>query len=294
MYVSMKDILQHAHENNYAVMAMNSINMEMVKAGIKAAEEEYSPLIINLGQGQMANHASLNIMLPMIKNLAKNARVPIALNLDHGTKLEVEVDCINNGFSSVMFDGSSLSFEENVKRTKIIVALAHSKNICVEAELGHVGQANNQDDSKVDLYTDVNLAKEFVKQTNVDCLAVAIGTAHGLYPKGYVPKLDLNRLKELKNNLNMPLVLHGGSGLGEENIKLAIKYGINKINVCSDAFDIAKKTILTEVKNNPNIDYLNICIKVENSIKEFVKNYMRLIGSSNRYYYDDGLNLSKE
>lgn len=285
MYVSMKYILDDANKNNYAVMAMNCINMEQVKAVISAAEEEHSPMIINIGQGQMANHASPEIMVPMIQSLAKKVSVPIALNLDHGQKFEVEVDCIQRGFTSVMFDGSSLPYEENIKRTATIVSLAHPHDICVEAELGHVGQADNDDNSNLDLYTNVAQAKEFVERTGVDCLAVAIGTAHGNYPKGYVPTLDFNRLKELKDTLKMPLVLHGGSGSGDENIKKAVAGGINKINVCTDAFNVAKAAMLELAENNPKANYMDMMMEAQNSMKKFIKEYIRLIGSNNRYFY---------
>ena len=218
MYVSMTDILQDAHKNNYAVMAVNSINMEMARAVISAAEEERSPIIVNIGMGQMKKHAHANVMVPLIKKLAEEAKVPVALNHDHGQDLDFIIKCIQDGFSSVMIDASSFPFEENVHRTSTIVKLAHPHNICVEAELGHVGQAAEGDNSKADLYTDPEQAKKFVELTGVDALAVAVGTAHGSYPKGYVPKLDFERLALLKKTLDMPLVLHGGSGSGEENI----------------------------------------------------------------------------
>ena len=240
MYVSMKDILTHADKHNYAVMAVNSVNMEMARAVITAAEEEHSPIIINIGVGQMANLAHPTEMVPMIKEMAERATVPVALNLDHGQKFEDEVSAIQWGFSSVMIDASSYPYEENVKRTATIAALAHQKGICVEGELGHVGQAGDGDNSKVDLYTNVEQAVQYVKDTGVDALAVAIGTAHGNYPKGYVPVLDFDRLAELKAALKMPLVLHGGSGSGEENIRKAVAGGINKINVCTDAFHAAE------------------------------------------------------
>ena len=227
MYVSMKDILTHADKHNYAVMAVNSVNMEMARAVITAAEEEHSPIIINIGVGQMANLAHPTEMVPMIKEMAERATVPVALNLDHGQKFEDEVSAIQWGFSSVMIDASSYPYEENVKRTATIAALAHQKGICVEGELGHVGQAGDGDNSKVDLYTNVEQAVQYVKDTGVDALAVAIGTAHGNYPKGYVPVLDFDRLAELKAALKMPLVLHGGSGSGEENIRKAVAGGIN-------------------------------------------------------------------
>ena len=287
MYVSMTDILQDAHKNNYAVMAVNSINMEMARAVISAAEEERSPIIVNIGMGQMKKHAHANVMVPMIKKLAEEAKVPVALNHDHGQDLDFIIGCIQDGFSSVMIDASSFPFEENVRRTSTIVKLAHPHNICVEAELGHVGQAADGDNSKADLYTDPEQAKKFVELTGVDALAVAVGTAHGSYPKGYVPKLDFERLSLLKKTLDMPLVLHGGSGSGEENIRKAVACGINKINVCTDAFNVAQKAMVDRMAENPKADYLDLCMTAEAAMKEFVKNYIRVIGSNNRYFFGE-------
>jgi len=287
MYVSMTDILQDAHKNNYAVMAVNSINMEMARAVISAAEEERSPIIVNIGMGQMKKHAHANVMVPMIKKLAEEAKVPVALNHDHGQDLDFIIGCIQDGFSSVMIDASSFPFEENVRRTSTIVKLAHPHNICVEAELGHVGQAADGDNSKADLYTDPEQAKKFVELTGVDALAVAVGTAHGSYPKGYVPKLDFERLTLLKKTLDMPLVLHGGSGSGEENIRKAVACGINKINVCTDAFNVAQKAMVDRMAENPKADYLDLCMTAEAAMKEFVKNYIRVIGSNNRYFFGE-------
>jgi fructose-bisphosphate aldolase class II len=283
----MKAILDDANKNYYGVMAMNSINMEMARAGIMAAEEERSPIIIQFGPGQMKNHAHAEEMLPVIKELAKRVSVPVALNLDHGTDFYVIADCINRGFTNVMFDGSSLPYEENVSRTAIIAALAHGMGCSVEGELGHVGQAINSDDSDVDLYTDPSQALDFVQRTGVDALAVAIGTAHGAYPKGKIPKLDFERLRKLKETLNMPLVLHGGSGSGEENLKKAVSCGINKINVCTDAFEAGKKSMLEALEQTPDMDYMHLCMAAEAGIKTFVKDYMNVIGSSGRYIYGE-------
>lgn len=287
MLVSMKAILDDANKRYYGVMAMNSINIEMARAGIMAAEEEHSPIILQFGPGQMKNHAHAEEMLPVIQELAKRVHVPVALNLDHGTDFYIIADCINRGFTNVMFDGSSLPYEENVSRTAIISALAHGMGCSVEGELGHVGQAANSDDMDQDLYTDPNQALDFVKRTGVDALAVAVGTAHGAYPKGKIPKLDFDRLHQLKETLQMPLVLHGGSGSGEENLRKAVAGGINKINVCTDAFAAGKKSMLEALGKEPDLDYMHICMAAEAGIKQFVKDYMIIIGSSGRYIYGE-------
>lgn len=294
MYVNMKYILDNASRDGYAVMAVNSVNMEMARAVIEAAEEEHSPIIVQFGVGQMKKLAHPDQMVPMIKAMAEKASVPVCLNLDHGPSFEAEVDAIQRGFSNVMIDASSLPYEENVRRTRQIVDLAHAKGISVEAELGHVGQAADGDGKTSDMYTNVEQAVAFVKETGVDALAVAIGTAHGKYPAGYVPVLDFDRLKELKAALNMPLVLHGGSGSGEENIRKAVKGGINKINVCTDAFHAAEVAMKAAWAENPNLNYMEICAVAEAAIKKFVKDYIRVIGSNNRYTFDVADNGSKE
>lgn len=294
MFVTMKSILDHANANNYAVMAINCINMEMIRASICAAEELHAPIIIQMGPGQMSKHAHITEIYPMVKELADRATVPVSLNMDHGSRFEDMAAMIRIGFTNVMFDGSSLPYEENVVRTNLICTMAHSKGISVEAELGHVGQAADADDEHADYLTNPNQAKDFVERTNVDALAVAIGTAHGAYPKGKIPKLDFDRLKELKTILSMPLVLHGGSGAGEENIKRAVSLGINKINVCTDAFEVAKQAFLNAAKEDENSDYLAISMKVEKAVKEFVIDYIKMIGSQNRYFYGEGISKSKE
>lgn len=294
MLVSMKAILDDANKNNYGVMAMNSINIEMARAGILAAEEEHSPIIVQFGPGQMKNHAHMEEMLPVVKELAARVHVPVALNLDHGSDFHVIADCINAGFTNVMFDGSSLPYEENVKRTAIICSLAHGMGCSVEGELGHVGQAADADDDNLDLYTNPEQAMDFVMRTGVDALAVAIGTAHGAYPKGKIPRLDFDRLSQLKDTLDMPLVLHGGSGSGEDNLRKAVAGGINKINVCTDAFEVGKQAMLDALEKEPGMDYMHLCMAAEAGIKQFVKDYMKVIGSSGRYIYGEAVSESRE
>ena len=234
----------------------------------------------------MKAHAYPYIMAPMIQNLAERAEVPVALNIDHGVNMEDIVTAIHCGYSSVMVDASSYDFEENIRRVSAVVALAHAKGISVEAELGHVGVAANADGQNADLYTNVDQAEEFVNRTQCDCLAVAIGTAHGSYPKNMIPKLDFERLTELKNRLNIPLVLHGGSGAGEENIRKAVACGINKINVCTDLMNHAKDSMIKVLQEQPDIQYMEWHEAAEEAMKDFIKDYMRMIGSSNRYTFD--------
>lgn len=294
MLVNMKDILDAANRDGYAVMAVNSVNMEMARAVIGAANEEHSPIIVQLGKGQMARHAHPDDIIPMLLDMARRADVPVCLNLDHGPDFEAEVDAMHRGFTNVMIDASSLPFEENVRRTRQIVDLAHAQGISVEAELGHVGQAADGDGKTADMYTNVEQAKEFVARTGIDALAVAIGTAHGKYPDGYVPKLDFERLRELKTALKMPLVLHGGSGSGEENIRKAVAGGINKINVYTDVSRVAGLAMRDQWEREPGGDLINIMQAAERAIKQYVKQYIRLIGSNDRYVFEFANNGSKE
>lgn len=294
MLVTMKAILDDANKHTYGVMAMNSINIEMIRGAIMGAAEANSPIIIQCGPNQIKTHAHMEEIVPLVHNLASRVHVPVALNLDHGSKFEDINKALQMGFTNVMFDGSSLSFEENITKTEIVVALAHAKGVSVEAELGHVGQAIDEDDLNFDYLTKADVALEFIERTSVDCLAVAIGTAHGSYPKGKIPKLNFEILDQIKRTTKIPLVLHGGSGAGEENLKKAVELGINKINVATDAFSVAKNAFLKAVEQNPNMDYMQISAYVENEIKEFVINYTKIIKSYGRFTYGDSVSKSKE
>ena len=286
MYVSMKEMLWHACANKYAVMAINCTDMEQARAICYAAAAECAPVIIDISPRQMKAHATPEVMVPMIRAIAEPLDVPVALNLDHGGEYKDIVRCIKAGFSSVMVDASSYDFEENVRRVSQIVALAHAHGVSVEAELGHVGQAAAGDGRSADMYTNVEQAREFVERTGCDCLAVAIGTAHGAYPDDFVPHLDFDRLAELKEALKMPLVLHGGSGAGEENIRRVVELGSNKINVCTDLFKHQRKAMHDKLNEQPSIDYMDIQMHGEQAATEYIRAYMRMIGSSNRYQFD--------
>ena len=290
MYVSRKEMLRLASENGYAVMAVNCINYEQAKAICEAAAEESAPVIIDVSPRQMRLHCAPEIMVPMVKAIAEPLDVPVALNLDHGADYKDITRCIKAGYSSVMVDASGYDFEENVRRTRLITSLAHEYGASVEAELGHVGVAAAGDGRSADMYTDVELAKEFVERTGCDALAVAIGTAHGKYPEGFVPKLDFERLAELKEALKMPLVLHGGSGAGEDNIRRVVELGINKINVCTDLFNYQRDGIRDELGADQNVEYLFMQIHSIETAKSYIKDYMRMIGSAGRYGFEfDGV-----
>ena len=286
MYVPMKQLINAANKDNYAVMMANCINMEQVIAVTEAAEEEKSGVIIGLSPRQIKAHANPEMVVTMVKEAAKHVKVPISMIFDHGCEYDDIIRCIKAGYSSIMIDASSFDFEDNIMRTKIIADVVHAKGLTVEAELGHVGQAVKGDQTNADFYTDPSLALEFVNRTEVDCLAVSIGTAHGQYPNDFVPKLDFDRLKLLKDTLKIPLALHGGSGAGAENIKKAVELGINKINVCTDLFNVARNAMQSTLIENPKTDYMVLEHISQEAMKKFIKDYMRLIGSSGRYTFE--------
>lgn len=231
MYVSMKEMLRKANEGNYAVMAINCFNLETARAVITSAELEKAPIIINIVQEHLLTHSDSELITPIVKTLANRVNVEVALNFDHGEEYEYLKKAIEDGFSSVMVDASRFDLDGNILLTKKVVELASKSNVSVEGELGCMGASEGECFTKNSMYTDPQEAKKFVQETGIDALAISIGTSHGNYPDGIVPNFDFKRLKEIKEITKMPLVLHGGSGSGEDNIKKAIEYGINKINV---------------------------------------------------------------
>jgi len=287
MYTSMKEILQHASVNHYAVPAPNCPSYNMVKAACMAAEAKKSSVILDLSPRQFKMNATPEVWAPMVKAIAEPLNVPVALNLDHGAEFEDICRCIKAGFSSVMCDASSLPFEENIRRVQQVVAFAHSHGASVEAELGHVGQAAEGDGRSDDMYTNVDMAVEFVERTGCDCLAVAIGTAHGKYPADYVPRLDFGRLAEIKAALgqNYPLVLHGGSGAGD--FQKAVAGGINKVNLWTDYSRAYVGAVREFLAANESPDYIFVATDAEEKASKWLERYMDLFGSAGRYQFSD-------
>lgn len=290
MYVSMKEILWHASVNGYAVPAPNCPDLNMVRAALAAAEDEKSALIIDVSPRQVRMNAIPEAFAPMVEELAEPLNVPVALNLDHGAEFEDICRCIRAGFSSVMCDASSLPFEENIRRVQQVVSFAHAHGASVEAELGHVGQASEGDGRSDDMYTKVDMAVEFIERTGCDALAVAIGTAHGKYPADYVPTLDFGRLAEIKHAVgeDYPLVLHGGSGAGDENFARAVKGGINKVNLWTDYSFAYVSALRDQLAIEERPDYLLLSVAAEEKASEWLRHYMRLFGSSGRYQFGSG------
>ena len=251
MLVTMKALLDHANANHYAVMAPNVFYELDARACIKAAEEMHAPLILDIDFDSSPDVVEQGWYF---RKLAEMSSVPVAINQDHSADFTHAIAAIRGGYTSIMVDRSFLPYEENVAQVKELVKIAHAVGVSVEAELGHVGSAADDPNDWKKAFTDPQEAKRFVEETGVDCLAVAIGTAHGLY-KG-TPTLDFDRLKELKAVLGIPLVLHGGSGTGDENIRKACTLGINKVNVCSELLQHTYMKLETIDWRNDNLEML--------------------------------------
>ncbi len=278
MIVSLKEMLQEADKGRYAVGAFNCLSLENVEGAIAAAEELRSPIIIQLAEVQFPC-APMNLMAPIYLEAARKASVPVVVHLDHGQSFETCAEAIRLGFGSVMFDGASLPFEENVRITREVTRMAKAMGVDVEAELGKVGDVG-VDDDKVDIFTDVEESARFIEQTGVDALAVAIGNQHGRYVA--TPKLNIDRLIELHERNRMPLVLHGGSGTSVEDFKACIHNGICKINVATAIQVGITERVQQYLRECDKPDYITMKGVIREASKEVVKEHILLFESNNR------------
>ncbi len=282
MLVTGDALLRHAQRHNYAVGAFNVNNMEIVQAIIDAAEELQAPVILQASQGGI-KYAGINYVAALALEAANTASVPVAVHLDHGTDFEEVIKCIRYGFSSVMIDGSRFAFDENVAFSKKVVEIAHAVGVSVEAELGKIG--GTEDHITVTeaeaTYTDPEEAKVFVEKTGVDSLAIAVGTAHGVY-KGE-PKIDFDRITEISNLVDIPLVLHGSSGVPYEALEEAIKRGICKINIDTDVRASFARTVKAYLEENPDqIDPRKILGPARDEMTKTVMEKIKVFGSDNK------------
>ena len=234
MLTTGKAILDVANEHNFAVPAFNISDYAMFNGIVDVSEEKNAPLILGIHPDEV-RHVGAD-MLAAVTQRAHRSSVPIAIHWDHGASYQEILTAIRTGFTSVMIDGSMLSFEDNIALTRKVVDTAHAVGLSVEGELGTIGKTDGEaeDGSHAIIYTDPDDALVFVRETGVDSLAVAIGTSHGIYPANLKPELKLGLLKEIKENVNIPLVLHGGSNNPDDEIVQATQLGINKINISSD------------------------------------------------------------
>lgn len=280
--VSVSDLLFKADREGYAIGAFNANNMEIIQAIAEAAALENSPVIMQASQGAI-KYAGLEFITGLVKLAADEYKVPIALHLDHGTDFEQVVKCIRSGFSSVMYDGSKLSLEKNIAMTKKVLEIARPIGVSVEAELGKIG--GTEDHVHVDerdaLYTDPEEAKIFVEQTGIESLAIAIGTAHGQY-KGE-PRLDYERLKQIKELVKIPIVLHGSSGVPDESVQKAIKLGVCKVNIDTNIREAFVGEMRRVIAKDPNeIDPRKILGPARAATVEIIRQKIRVFGSSNK------------
>ena len=277
MLVNLDYVLKKAQKEHYAVGLFNTTDSDMLEAAISAAEELNSPIIIGTAE-VLLPFGELKLIAPSVIAAAKRAKVPVVVHYDHGLTFDRCMEALQLGFSSIMFDGSAGDADKNIEDTRQIVKIAHSLGATVEGEIGHVGQASSGDNTVTDSYTTVKEAEDFIAATGVDALAIAIGTAHGAYKQK--PCLDLNRLKEIRAAVDTPLVLHGGSGLSDDDFRNSIRDGIAKMNIFTDLCLAGNAAMEKGIKDG--LDYLSIRnLKVE-YIKEAVKNKIRLIGSENK------------
>ena len=283
MLLTGKELLDRAHKEGYAVGAFNVNTMEQCQAIITAAEKTSSPVIIQASQGGI-KYAGVEMLAAMVRTLANQTNIPVALHLDHGTDFKQIMLCIRNGFTSVMIDASKKPLEGNIETTKLICEIAHAVNVSVEAEIGKIGgtEDNVTVSEREATFTDPDEAEELVKKTGIDSLAIAIGTAHGPY-KGE-PKLDFDRLKVIKERLNMPIVLHGSSGVPEDSIKKAVSLGVNKINIDTDIRLAFSRAVRDFVASSDAYDPRKIIGPAREAMIEVISEKMIMFGSAGKAF----------
>jgi len=277
--VNPKNLLEQARKGRYALGAFNIYNQETIQAVVAAAVHINGPVILQASPGTV-KYVGTDFLVAMARAAAKRANVPIVLHLDHAVDLTLIEECVYAGFTSVMFDGSRLAWEENIKMTQRVVSMAHASGVAVEAELGRIGGQDEKSTVEAN-YTVPEDAMTFVKATGVDSLAVAIGTAHGVY-KGE-PHLDFKRLGAIAREVNIPLVLHGASGVPDAAINTCIDLGISKINIATDLklalAGALRSVLLVQPEENDPRRYLTVA---RSKVKEVVMKKMHLFGLEGR------------
>jgi fructose-bisphosphate aldolase class II len=283
MLVTLKKVLDYAAKNNIAIGSFNTPNLETLRAVIEAAEEEKEPVIIQFAQCH-ENLTPLKIIGPIMVALAKSAYVDICVHLDHGETIEYLEEALNIGFTSIMYDGSNLPYEENILNTQKAVSLAQKYGASVEAELGSMGaRESGSHESLADvtkIYTDPKQSFDFVTRTKIDALACSFGTVHGIYLTK--PQLDFNIVKEIRTiNHNIPIVMHGGSGVTEEGYIQAIHSGVRKINYFT-YLDLAGGNSIKEIDQNKNVYYSNIAVLAKERMKLDVIRAIKIFAGRNK------------
>ena len=282
MLVTLKHVLEIAEEKKIAIGSFNTPNLESVEAVIGAAEELDLPVIIQLAEGQQ-RLTPLNVIGPVMVELAKRANVPVCVHLDHGNTLACVEKCLYLGFTSVMYDGSTLPYEENLENTKKARALSYRTGASLEAELGSMGKresgtGDTEGGDETKIYTDPDQAAEFVKETKVDALACSFGTTHGIYLSE--PKLDFDVVRKVREKTGgIPVVMHGGSGVSHEDYRKSIEAGVRKINYftyMNKAGGEAAKKFIEESDPQKPLFFGNIAVAAKEAMKENVKAAMKV------------------
>lgn len=276
MLVTLREVLKDAQEKKYGVGLFNTVNLEMAKGVLAAAEELKSPVIIGTAE-VLLPYASLEELAYFLVPMAKKASVPVVLHYDHGLTDKKIVKAMRLGFSSIMYDCSTDTYENNIARVAQMVKIADMFGASVEGELGHVG-ANDESAGDDSIYTEPEQARDFAQRTGVDALAVAIGTAHGAYKEK--PRLDIGRLAEISRTVPVPLVLHGGSGLSDEDFKNCVANGISKINIFTDINCAAAKAAHDFYKEGCGLT--DIQNQITEAVKQETMKKMRIFGSAGR------------
>jgi fructose-bisphosphate aldolase class II len=277
--VPMKKLLENAEKNNIAVGAFSVGNMEMVMGAVAAAEELNTPIILQIAECRLKN-SPLELMGPMMISAAKNAKVDIAVHLDHGLKIETVEKALKMGFTSVMFDGSTLPLEENIKAVKQVREMADQYGATVEAELGVVGGNEGDGAAHEILCTNPDDAKLFCDETGVDALAVAIGNAHGNYP--VLPSLRFDVLDDINKLVETPLVLHGGTGITDEMFQQAIMLGVRKVNIATASFDHLAKYAQDYCSTKEKANYFELSAKMSEGVYANVKRHIKVFSFIDR------------
>lgn len=278
MLVNTKEMLTQAQQGQYAVAAFNVYNLETAQAAIQVSEREGTPVIIALGERYFPT-VDVEGFAAMIKAMAEKVKVPVALHLDHAYEKESIIRAIRAGFTSVMYDGSKYDLEQNIQYTKEIVEIAHMAGVSVEAEIGSVAKGAFSDEEEGDgTLTDPQSAKAFVSATNVDFLAAAIGTVHGMY-KGE-PKIDLELLESIRQAVGIPLVLHGGSGTPDDVVQKAVQLGICKVNVNTEV-SMAAVSYLGQYAEQKQIAHLStIMAEMQQAMEPVMTKFVRLLSKN--------------
>lgn len=278
MITNTKEMLEKAYYNRYAIPQFNVNNLEWAKFILEKCNELSNPVILGFSESAIVYMGGYKTVSSLINSLVSdlNITIPVAIHLDHGSGIESCMKAIDAGFTSVMIDASKYDLQTNIEVTRQVVEYAHNKNVTVEAEIGYIGKEDSNGQTPV--YVDINEAIELYEKTSIDSLAPAVGNAHGLY-KGE-PKLDFNIIEELSKKINIPLVLHGGTGIPDEMLKKAIKLGITKININTELQIVWTSAVKQYINENQNIyDPRKIIKSGEHAIKETITQKLHILNS---------------